>query len=272
MGKEARLNRTAFLKKQPYCIFCGGQQIATTKEHCPPRAFFQHKWWPEGFEFPACEACNNGTGDDDAVVALLGRMDPFHNAGNEDGRVVGLMHNVNKQHPNLLSEMLNMSAAESRRAARSLGIKPPPGLTYQQTGIVNVTEHMDTAVQTLAGKLSKAIYYLETGQIFPIEGQIQFHWFTNTDLFKSGPPPVLEAFKHIEVPVPRLVRNRKNLSDQFDYRYALSDNKELALLRAFFGRAFGFVTISSPVPGKLTSIDAEMQIKTGKESGPFRFL
>lgn len=272
MGKESRLNRAAFFEKQPHCIFCGGQQNATTKEHCPPRALFQSKWWPEGFEFPACETCNNGTGDDDVVVALIGRMDPFLNSGNKDGRVAGLMHNVNKQYPGFLKEMVGMSAGESRRAARSLGIKPPPGLTYQQTGIVNVTERMDKAVQTLAGKLSKAIYYLETGQIFPAAGDIQFHWFTNTDLFKSGSPPVLEAFEHIEAPVPRIFRNGQNLSEQFDYRYALSEDKELALLRAVFGRAFGFVTISSPIPGKLQKIDAEMQVKTGQEAGPFRFL
>lgn len=272
MGKEAKLNRAAFFERQPLCIFCGGKQQATTKEHCPPRALFQGKLWPEGFEFPACNACNNGTGDDDVVVALIGRMDPFHNGGNKDGRVVGLMKNVNQQHPGLLNEMVSMSAGESRRAARSLGIKPPPGLTYQQTGIVNVTEHMDRAVQTFARKLSKAIFYLETGEIFPAVGEIQFNWFTNAAFFKSGSPPVLEAFSAIEAPVPRIVRNAKNLSDQFDYRYALSANRELALLRAVFGRGFGFVTISSPIPGKLHEIDAELQAKTGKESGPFRFL
>jgi hypothetical protein len=233
---------------------------------------FQSKNWPEGFEFPACEACNAGTSDDDVLIAMLGRMDPIANAGNLDGAMNGLVFNASKQHPGLLQQMLKMSAIESRKAARDLNIKPPPGLTYQQAGIVNVTDHMDDAVRTLAGKLSKAVYFMNTGNIFPATGAIQLHWFTNADLFRYGKSPVLDAFASINAPTPKLTRNGKDLHDQFDYRFSLSENMDLAVLRAVFGKAFGLVTIMSPIEGYLQKIDSEMQKKVGKEVGPFKFL
>ena len=74
-------NRERFLASNPICVFCGGVNPATTVEHCPPRALFQHKHWPEGFDFAACEACNHGTGDQDAIVAMLARMDPDEATG-----------------------------------------------------------------------------------------------------------------------------------------------------------------------------------------------
>lgn len=246
--------------------------MAVTKEHCPPRSLFQNREWPEGFEFPACNACNHGTSDQDVLIAFLGRIDPFQGTGNLDGKTNGLMRNAHAQHPGLLREMFSMSPTESRKAARKLGIKPPLGLTYQQAGIATVTEHMNQAVQTLARKLSKAIYYLETGSIFPPDGDLLFHWFSNADLLRDGSIAALEAFAPIQASKRALVRNKKDLSGQFDYRYSLSDDRELALLQAVFGRSFGFVTTASPVPGKLRSMEAAIKEKTGIEGGPFMFI
>lgn len=268
MGREARANRAAFFKQNPRCAFCGGETLATTKEHCPPRALFQNKEWPEGFEFPACEQCNHGTTDHDVLVAMLARLDPIHDLGDRDGRLTGMLRNASNQHPGLLRDMVNVRASAARRIAREYGIPKPKGTTYRDMGIVNVTDHMDRAVTTLSRKLTKAIYYRETGHVFPVGGEIYLHWFTNTDLFKGRPPPVLDAFAHIEATVPRLVRNKKSLVDQFDYRLSFVDEPKIALLRAVFGRAFGSVTMAAPNEGVISRLIAEMKTKTGND-GPF---
>ena len=88
---EKKNRRETFLLAHPVCVFCGGGAKATTKEHCPPRSMFQGRQWPEGFEFPACDSCNHGTSDQDLLVAMLARMDPFENQGNSDGRLAGIM-------------------------------------------------------------------------------------------------------------------------------------------------------------------------------------
>jgi hypothetical protein len=86
---SAKNYRRNYLIINPLCAFCG--QPATTIEHCPPRAMFQFRQWPEGFEFPSCETCNLGTGDHDLLISMLARMDPFEQNGDADGRQVGLM-------------------------------------------------------------------------------------------------------------------------------------------------------------------------------------
>lgn len=271
MGKLARLNREAFFREHPTCVFCGGSAPATTKEHCPPRALFEHKEWPNGFEFPACASCNNGTSGDDVVVALLGRFGREH-IPEQDGRTSGIMRNANNQHPGMLPKMLDISPIQARKTAKELGITRPPGLTYQQSGIVNVTSHMDTAVATLASKLSKAIYYKETGTIFPADGEIQFNWFTNACLLKLGFIPALQAFANIEAPKPAIARNGRDLKDQFNYRFLVSPDNDLAVLQAIFGTVFGFLTIMSIKPGVLAKIDASLQKANPDKSNPFRFL
>ena len=78
MGSATR-RRKLFLKENPLCAFCGGAEAATTIEHCPPKALFKNKIWPEGFEFPACSKCNNDTSDYDLIVSVIARLDPFLN-------------------------------------------------------------------------------------------------------------------------------------------------------------------------------------------------
>jgi hypothetical protein len=272
MGKHARAMKAAFFKENPYCIFCGGATPATTKEHCPPSALFQNRHAPEGYVFPACEACNGGTSDDDALIAMLGRMNPFSTENNLDGKVPGLMMNANRQHPGLVRDMLDLSPIQARKAAKDLNIPRPPGLTYQQSGIVNVTDHMDHSVRVFAKKLSKAMYFKETGKIFPNNGEIQLRWFTNVDLFRHGTFPTLDAFAEIAADKPKIERNRQDLSNQFDYRFSVSTDGKLAVLRALFGKAFGLVTILSPIAGTLTDMDRNLCAQTRRESGPFEFI
>lgn len=148
MGSSTR-HRQRFLTQNPICAFCGGNTFATTIEHCPSRAMFQHRHWPEGFEFPACIACNQGSDDDDLIVAMLARMDPFEEKGNLDGSLEGLIYAVNKQKPGLLAKMMP-SAIEARRNNRKLGLEPQLGQTHQEVGGVKITEEIHASVCTLA--------------------------------------------------------------------------------------------------------------------------
>src|SRR5260370_26262593 len=105
MGSATRY-RKAFLLAHPVCAFCGDVTPSTTIEHCPPRAMFQNRRWPEGFEFPACDRCNGGTRDDDLLIAMLARVDPLENRGDRDGKAPGLMARAHKRHPGMFQRML----------------------------------------------------------------------------------------------------------------------------------------------------------------------
>ncbi len=263
----AKQRRQAFFEKHKFCAFCGGSELATTVEHCPPRALFFNRLAPEGFEFPACEKCNGGSSDEDAMIAFLGRMNPVGNTSDKDGRLNGLMMNVNRQFPGLLQRIFP-SPAEARRSNRAMGIRPQPGQTHQEQGAVLVTAEMDEAVRKFAAKLTKAIYYMDTGLALPAGTLILFHWQTNADWAQFG-QTVFDALKDFGGKQVPLVRNAKSLGDQFEYKSTGSAESGLFLLQAKFGYAFGFVTISSVDPAVLQAITTRLRASTGRE-GPFR--
>lgn len=269
MGAAAR-HRRSFIAKHKLCAFCGGERSATTVEHCPPRAMFQHRLWPEGFEFPACEECNKGSDDQDFLIAMLARMNPFESTENADGKLNGLMLMANKQHPGLLQKMMP-SANEARRHNRKLRVNPLPGQTQQETGIVKVPEEIHQAVCVLARKLAKGVFYRETGIVFPDCGCLFLNWFTNADFVRDGKYIVFDLMKDIGGVAPPMQRSGKYLGDQFEYKLSLAPEKNVFIIQARFGGAFGFVVFGSTVPDLLESRIVGLREKSAK-SGPFEIL
>ena len=250
MGKLTRERRAAFFAAHPNCIFCRGNSVATTIEHCPPRALFQFKQWPEGFEFPACITCNSGTANQDAVIAMLARMDPVTDRGNKDGKLTGLIANVHAHHPGMIRKMM-LSPSEARKQNRKLGLTPPVGGTHQDTGAVRVTAEMDAAVRVLASKLSKAIYFQDSAKAFPPDGCLLLNWFSNADIFSNGHYKIFAALKDIPGSLPILKRTGNHLNEQFEFKYSVTEEKNLFALQVCFGNSFGFVVFGSSEPGLL---------------------
>lgn len=269
MGAATR-HRREFLKANPRCAFCGGKAEATTIEHCPPRAMFQYRQWPEGFEFPACEDCNHGTGDHDLLIAMLARMDPFEGKGNKDGKLEGIMMMANKQYPGMFEKMM-LSASEARRKNRELGLQPDPGKTHQETGAVKVPDEMHDAVCVLGRKLAKGVFYRETGAFFPDDGCLLLNWFTNADLLRSGKYIVFDLLKELGGNAPPLQRSGKYLHDQFEYKLSLSPERDIQIIQARFGNAFGFVVFGCTTPGHLEVSITRLREQT-ERNGPFAVL
>jgi hypothetical protein len=232
---------------------------------------FQFRQWPEGFEFPACTTCNQGTDDHDLLVAMLARMDPFQLKGDLDGRQLGLMRMVHKQFPGLFEKTMP-TATEARRHNRDLGIQPPPGQTHQEaSSTIKVPQEFHDAVRILARKLAKGVYYRETGVVFRSEGCLLLNWFSNEEVVRGGKYPIFEILKNLGGNAPQLKRADKLLNDQFEYKYSLSPDKTISVLQARFGNSFGLVVFGSIVPGQLEKIVERLRRDTGRE-GPFAIL
>lgn len=182
------------------------------------------------------------------------------------------MKMVSRQFPGVLQQMFERSAVQARADARRLGRKPDPGQTYQELGVLNVPEAMHVGVATLAGKLTKAIHHMQTGEIFPVDGGIMLQWFTNAQRMEHGRIVLLEALAGILGTTAPIERSGKELKDQFDYVYSSDQPGDLHLLQVVFGKVFGFVTIFSQTPGRLEAIEDSIKQKLGGEEGPFEFL
>lgn len=269
MGAAAHYRRK-FIAEHRVCAFCGGTAVATTIEHCPPRAMFQFRRWPEGFEFPSCDSCNAGSSDEDLLVAVMARMDPFHNRGDLDGSHLGLMHAVNKQFPGFFQKMMP-SPSEARRVNRDLGVAPRQGQTHQQAGPVKVPEELHDAVCVFSRKLAKGIYYLDARTPFPNDGCLLLNWFTNADLLREGRYPVFEQLQSLAGEAPPLKRSGRLLNDQFEYKLSIAPDKSLLVVQARFGSAFGLVVFGSIKRGLLEDIVLKNRAATGL-MGPFAVL
>ena len=267
---DATKRRKAILSKCPYCIFCGGNVPATTIEHCPPRSFFQNKQWPEGFEFPSCEDCNHGTSDDDLLVAMLGRLDPFTERGDLDGRHNGLMRAVSNQFPDLFTKLIPLTARDARNRNRKLGLSPAPGQTHLDVPVISVPVELHVAVCTFGRKLAKAIYYLGSSEIFPANGCLILSWFSNEEIVKLGKYQMLDIMKGIGGVVPILVRSGKLLNDQFSFKISMSDDKDLFALQVLLGKSFGFVVFGSVKPGVIE--DSYQRLRQERGDGPFAIV
>lgn len=270
MGKS-RQRKDAFKAAHPFCIFCGGTTEATTIEHCPPRAMFQNREWPEGFEFPACSGCNHGSADDDLIVAFIARTDPFNDAGNMDGRMPAILGSVHQKFPGLLRKMMPSPIA-ARRMNRHFGITPPIGGTNQETGAVHVTEEMDRAVEVFSAKLVKAIYYLQTNTPIPPGSRLALCWFTNAELMTNeGRYPIFDLLEQLNGVAPELRRAKSFLNDQFSYKASMSEERELIVVQAKFGQGFGLVVLASTIAEKLDDIFRRAEERTGRVN-PFTIL
>jgi hypothetical protein len=256
MGSATR-HRKAFLLAHPVCAFCGGVTPSTTIEHCPPRAMFQNRQWPEGFEFPACDRCNGGTRDDDLLIAMLARVDPLENRGDRDGKAPGLMARAHKRHPGMFERMLAIGEDGQPKAS----------------GEWQITDEMRQAVDVLAAKLAKGIYWQHTQDIFPNDGGLAMTWYTNADVARDGRYKLFESLQHLAGNAPLLTRSGTYLNDQFEYKFSLSPEKHILALQAKFGNAFGFVVFGSTTPGLLEKT-IHLAVASPRADGvePFRIL
>lgn len=261
-AKIRKRNSQAYLAAHPVCVFCGGSTPATTVEHCPPRALFIDKSWPEGFEFPACAACNQGTSNHDSLVTILARGASLVGNGNEDGRLEGLLRNANRQYPGLFSRM-KQSATNARKTNRIAGVRPGPGLTHQDIPFANILPEHHEAVASLAAKLTKGLYYRESGQIFPNDGCLLMHWFTNLDLFKVGSYPVFELMKPVPGELPKISRAGRKLNHQFECKITSRPHEDIFILQAAFGMSFGFVVFGDTQSGRLDDFYEQVQAEAG---------
>jgi hypothetical protein len=220
---EKKRRRLNLLGQQPLCIFCGGATPASTIDHQPARSFFDAKLAPEGYEFPACEPCNKKSKDQEHVLTTLVRL---KQDGQQNGqREVDFAKYAKAMKNNFPGLLRVLGPNEKQGFVRSRGVFVPVGRAFPlQLPMVTIDPKIaGAAVDGVFRKLMCALHYKHTGNILPADAEITIKWTTN-----AGLPEFLtdemKAFIAGLTEKPTLVRNGKNLPDQFDYRYTVADD------------------------------------------------
>jgi hypothetical protein len=181
---EAKLKRqahAAILAGHSGCIYCAGTNVATTIEHMPPISAFEGRQRPKGFEFPACEPCNNRTSHSDLVAALLARTWPDADSEIQKKDVKKLLNAVSNNMPQLLHEMNVGRAGE--KLARKLHNLPTDAHPMRANGPL-LTHH----IHTFAAKFGFALHYEVNGEPVPVAGGVQVMWFSNVQALNDQIP------------------------------------------------------------------------------------
>lgn len=236
---KAKKKKAGFLKLNPHCCLCGGDEPATTVDHIPPAIFFNKKHRPQGFEFPACNRCNHGTSQEEQVAAMIARLNPDPNTQDGQDEVVKIMEAVNRNHPEILEE-LRPSAREQRTFMKErLGLKPgrdgsPSRVPIMKLGGPKVMH----CLNTFARKLTCSVHKYRTDQIIPPSGVIWVRIFSNIE-FEDMPFPD-DFLKLLGDPLT-LKQGRFSVEDQFAIRMANSVDGRISAFFAKFRLAYGIV-------------------------------
>lgn len=249
MPKQA-LTTQEFLKLHPFCCFCGGIVPATTRDHVPPRIAFHNKDWPEGFEFPACKQCNSSTRLLDQEFALLcayGGFDQSVGQARFDHFKKVFTAIANNNLP--LAVGLRMSSNEKRRTMREWGQTISRGSTYNELPILQLPPRAALAHEVLGFKLGCALHYMHYKRPLAETSRVANKINTNATFMSEGVAPVL---LDNTVHAPHPMRGKKNLSEQFAYRYAPPNDLRVGVFVCKFGDSFHLNIVSIENPSAVT--------------------
>jgi hypothetical protein len=245
MGEAKRNLRAhaAILADAPGCIYCAGENVATTIEHMPPISLFEGRQRPKGLEFPACQPCNNGTGHSDLVAAMLSRAWPNSSADAQKGDSKRIFNAVGNNLPEVLKEM-NVGRARAKLARKRNNI-PADMHPLRMDGPL-----LSAHLETFAAKMGFALHNEVRGAPVPASGGVKPMWFSNLQVLNGEIPEILFQM----LPSPSTLRQgTKNVANQFLYSYATGESAHM-LYFASFNQSFAV--------GGITALDRSIYLET----------
>lgn len=101
-AKNKRSHTQRFLLNHPISCYCGGDTVATVRDHVLSRATFLLRKRPNKLEVPDCKRCNEFTPRHEQVAALAARSYPDVTSKAESEELTERLNGVARAHPGLL--------------------------------------------------------------------------------------------------------------------------------------------------------------------------
>lgn len=260
MGESKRRSSTRqeFLKKAPWCIYCGA--AATTIDHCPPRSFFAGRHWPETYEFPACEPCNADNRLDEQALSVLVRSG-LTQSSQESDRIEWerLARGVRNNQQAVFAEWKDIRRNEVRNGLRRAFGRDGDERRRQGWGLINLGPLTKAILTRFMIKLTKALYFRHNEHIF--DG-VAYIYHINK-LSADTTPDYINSILKMAPETPKIERNKKTLIDQFIYQFNHSPEHRVMYAVVQFGEQFIFqlVAASRDIDEKLLATQPNEQAK-----------
>lgn len=221
MGEKSA-KKSAILSLSPVCYVCG-TEIPVTVDHFPPRVCFIGRHAPEGFEFPACEACNQMTRFVEQAVGcyvhLLDRDETRQTEEETFKHLTGILNNFPE-----LAPIFELSANEKRRAFRTIDPRFRVKATYAEEPVISISPALIRAFDIFALKMVLALYFRHMGRAAPNDHYVYTHWRPFTQA--GNAEMVAKASKLFPIGT-RGERRNTEFGSQLLYRHIQSEENEL---------------------------------------------
>jgi len=231
MGMSKK-RRDELKRENPICYFCATAPTEVP-DHVPSRQCFRGRVGPEGFEFPACDRCNQMSPQLEQVFALYLMMGDHSEDPIDDAAFKKLLQGVANNNPDLMP-VLNLTARQARQHYKGRGLNLPVGMTFSEAPLAELPVGNRDAFLAFSRRLTCALYYKEVGHPLPLDFKIATGWVQIVD--PSARP--LEKAVIDFLPEFRMTERRNtNIGDQFQYRWGHKDEGIFAFaaqLRASF--------------------------------------
>lgn len=225
MGRSKRLRNSLIGKP---CIFCAGARVSDTVEHIPPRVFFLKKERPRGYEFPACESCNNGSSQQDQVAAMFASISGSAMQSEVyDQQTHSLMRGVANNAPEVIHYVATENSSEVRVDGQPLFFVPVDRRLFHYW------------LNPWAAKQAIGLWSEHTKKTLGAEDRILVQWITNASLIEEGLPiGVVDALGGLGL----FRSGRRDFSNQFAYRYGISETREYGAFLMIFHSSCAVLT------------------------------
>lgn len=228
MRAMKRLSKTKrFLLGHPYCCFCGGVEPSTTIDHVPPKACFPEGYWPEEFEFPACEKCNGESRRDDQLFGFYSQLLDFNESNRTPAdvkKITKLRDSIAHNFPDALPDP---STARPIYRVGSIIASNPLAIAVRTPKVFR------EPIETLERKLTHALYYRETGRAVS-----KTHLFLSEFYQPQGGSDVLTRYLVGLLPNQTIGgrSNVKTYGERFGYKSGWKEKDDFFMYIAQFGR------------------------------------
>jgi hypothetical protein len=239
MGEARIKNRTRpeIVARETRCIYCAAP--AETVEHMPPRSMFRAKHRPGAMEFGACNACNEGTRGADVAAAVIARLHPDHGEQSwQNEEIKSLIRPLDAFAPGVREEMSQPGTHDERWIRRANS-----GL-MQRVVCVHARGPRSKAYLTIfAAKFAMALFREHTGSPLALDGATWCQFRLNAGITQEYLDSLVVKLPGFET----LRQGRKNVGDQFRYRFN-TDERTVVAAVAQFHRGLWLTTFASTDP------------------------
>jgi len=253
-SKAKQTRQQKLIADNPLCYLCGGANAATSVYHVPPKACFADRYFPEGFEFSACDACNQGAKKYDQIFGFHSLLLDFDRSKFEQEEQIEKLRRlgagIKENYPEALPDI---TKATEIRQIGLIATPKPVAISVETTALFK------EAIGVMGTKLTHALYYRETKKILMDKHRFLVSLYQPQ---RGGTEELTEYFASV---LPWLTvggrTSVKEYGDRFRYLWGEKESGELFVFAAQFGHGlilWGIAcgaTVEKPTAGPLA--DAE---------------